>query len=1215
MGRSAKLASFSQATQVAAYWACYAEAQERELRDRRDWGEPALSRGVLKAAASLVSALAGVAQVERLAVPSTDLEVWGTLAGQLGQCRMSIITLPFIDDVSKAPIQAYLEEAARETICLCILPRPTLGLSSKLDEFGAGVSSILSLCPADIDALARSEWDLTELIQFKMYRRFVQKRPDSETQYDPTLLGNLRKAQSPSAHPVLPSLENALSELQEDPRKWVVHPAADQVAATLKTGRSCLLTGLSSSGKSFTALQAGYQLRMSGHDVLYLNTSAMRGVPFGVMRQIVMAESTDRSRVVILDDLQSSPNWSRYLLAALTAVSNSLRSGSLSLLAISWPGFAPEAVTLMGDCLPINIASFQVASLLTASYGSGLDQASREKLLSRCGNDLLLLRRSLERGSSSGTIPTLDELASDLWEVRTRNLHSLSNEALRATLVASSLGRLDIAIPQAFLTFEARVSDAHIDKFTNEGLLRRVGSTLTMGHRSLSTLVSDWLSKRGEWKALTSAGGPKNVAALVLDYLRSLDASSTVEAIRALQVKVGFRGDSHVSRRAKALAEVWRTLNALLERVDYQQRLDPTWGHSASSAMFAIQSLMEVGNRESAYASIQFLRSLWKISTDGALEFDLSRLTSQKDFVLIRESMAKDDEESASKLERGFQDANSIDFVRFHTTWLAGVVLCAEAAHNPNPESLAPLLKSIESMQLPSGAFYPERVPWVTARVMIGLAAAGRTAQHSSILAACSRWLLETARKGDSIGGSIWRSGTGAWNSTLETTAMVLDALALSGLDTLPEVAAEARNYLFSLRSTWTLPGGALDGAYAIQAYLLTGGAWEDVASELQQLSRIAEASSFWQGAVTSAETSLRQSCSSAQIAFHLVKIAWQAIRTNLPALLEALDIPDYGASDPVAAVATPRRIVAEPAQVDAQVDAHEVRFQECLQAVRRLPSLSLTRTQVVGDYCRFPDKVRSELKLWVDRLTTPLKAKSFVRENFLIWANPGSGKSYLLQETGRSLEEGASFREVNCAKVSKVELMAIIKELRETKKPMLVLVDEVDAQGPAGWLYEELFPCLDLNTQPELSIVFALVGSTSSGVSGLARQIQSCWKGKDLIDRVPVDHKFEIPPMTLEDRGLIFAKQIVKARQDQRHPLSEIERLALYYVLCEDSLGSPRQLRDLAVSAASRMGSEAEVLRYDDLFHRSDRKNQRFWAAHWAAAEELANEAVAIEK
>ena len=176
------------------------------------------------------------------------------------------------------------------------------------------------------------------------------------------------------------------------------------------------------------------------------------------------------------------------------------------------------------------------------------------------------------------------------------------------------------------------------------------------------------------------------------------------------------------------------------------------------------------------------MRSNWSIKNDVLL-IALNGFSTQSDFEQILKSMKIEDSICPEYItENGVTTAEEIDIEKFHATWLSGIILGIESFFD-HKENITNLINYIEGTQLPSGAFYPERVPWSTARVLLGLSACGKTLDNSHSVKEAVNWLLRDRKdQGGCING-IWESGTGTWNSTLEVTSMVLLALNSVGFD------------------------------------------------------------------------------------------------------------------------------------------------------------------------------------------------------------------------------------------------------------------------------------------------------------------------------------------------------------------------------------------------------------------------------------------------
>lgn len=143
--------------------------------------------------------------------------------------------------------------------------------------------------------------------------------------------------------------------------------------------------------------------------------------------------------------------------------------------------------------------------------------------------------------------------------------------------------------------------------------------------------------------------------------------------------------------------------------------------------------------------------------------------------------------------------------------------------------------------------FYPARVPWVTARMLLALQMAvknncikGLTAYHSNIVDLKRDMLayLEECSIPVKIDGEnyrIWASGTGKWNSVLETTIMT--TIAISECDRDNAIVKEGLKYINS-RGAKLFDKAIADGIWAFETkindYLNPGNVLENV-SELRK--------------------------------------------------------------------------------------------------------------------------------------------------------------------------------------------------------------------------------------------------------------------------------------------------------------------------------------------------------------------------------------------
>jgi chromosomal replication initiation ATPase DnaA len=229
------------------------------------------------------------------------------------------------------------------------------------------------------------------------------------------------------------------------------------------------------------------------------------------------------------------------------------------------------------------------------------------------------------------------------------------------------------------------------------------------------------------------------------------------------------------------------------------------------------------------------------------------------------------------------------------------------------------------------------------------------------------------------------------------------------------------------------------------------------------------------------------------------------------------------------------------------------------------------------------------------------LERKNRQRENYLIWAPPGSGKTSFVTEIANVM--GVNFAKeqffpLNLSELPQDRMVTALKEIEQkATRPLLCMIDEIDSRSSEVWPYEEIFSCLDWNTREDHHIVFVLAGSGGKGLNGMIGAMRARPRGADLIDRIPEARRFEIPVSDDEDRLVIFAKQALLAAAARNQELHEIERLAMYYVLKSELLSTPRQLTEFAKAAVARMELADNRLLYDHLFRLGDRQRMEFWS------------------
>jgi pimeloyl-ACP methyl ester carboxylesterase len=340
---------------------------------------------------------------------------------------------------------------------------------------------------------------------------------------------------------------------------------------------------------------------------------------------------------------------------------------------------------------------------------------------------------------------------------------------------------------------------------------------------------------------------------------------------------------------------------------------------------------------------------------------------------------------------------------------------------------------------------------------------------------------------------------------------------------------------------------------------------------------------------------------------------------------LEGRDhIPWYGDSDSVLhAIA---EFLGDPVTVgqavksgqaaapDLTVAVNDPVAREARSFIGAMDWVVLSRYRVIGDYTRYEETVRNTLKDVRHKIAAGFDRPRRKRENYLVRAAPGSGKTYFVQQVAASLSQTIHYQECNLAKCSRKEFLSGLAQLDAENKPCLCLIDEVDAKPDEAWPYGVLLPYLDASADRGAQFVFVLAGSSGSSLVEMKKQIASRPKGADLLTRIPAGNEYEIMPMNLGDRVLVVLSQFRQAGREVGREVQAVEKLGLYYIALNSRLANARQLRELAVRAIDRLPTGEDRIKYDHLFGAGDPENKAFWMQSLPAAADLANRFVTLE-
>jgi phosphoserine phosphatase len=261
------------------------------------------------------------------------------------------------------------------------------------------------------------------------------------------------------------------------------------------------------------------------------------------------------------------------------------------------------------------------------------------------------------------------------------------------------------------------------------------------------------------------------------------------------------------------------------------------------------------------------------------------------------------------------------------------------------------------------------------------------------------------------------------------------------------------------------------------------------------------------------------------------------------------------------------------------------------------IKSLTMQDYVVIGDYTRHSEEDRSFLVGLADKIRRPLITKSTTRENFLLFAPPGSGKTFFISELAREfkMSKDLEYVEIDVSRDDESACKDKLRTVENSNKPCLCLIDEIDGRKSEDWPYDLFYKKLDLNERQAGLWVFVLVGSSGGSVESLGAIIKARIKGGDLVDRIlqSNQHCSFIPPMKPADAIVVFAKKVLEASASAipQKDIREIGRSAAFFALM--TCKTPRQIKMLSDQAVRRVPIGHTQLLFDHLFEAADKSSK----------------------
>lgn len=676
-----------------------------------------------------------------------------------------------------------------------------------------------------------------------------------------------------------------------------------------KECKSLIISGRSSSGKTVAALQASVAVEKIGSRIIWLDMTSGNASNYNVVCSLLKCYGTSQRVIVVFDNAQAKPAEAAHYIGLINVLLDRF-AVDFCVTVICWNQsvmLMQKILTQVLKCKPrqVNCNGYNQVNELIGLSGY---EHFAEKILKDCREDVLVASSILQYLEKSGGVyPTHEQLSKSVYDNYVKDV-KLSSDGIRCLYTISALGEFEIHVRKKYIE---KISKSGIDDLLSDKIVRLYYDEnndvyVYLGHRSMSYIIADYLRKNHD--ADCGADSPEIIT---VNYLKMNGPKLLHSMLERL--------DSEVLDNDNLFIKLWQAFSNVRNYLYAEVANDAEWDDNMASMIFSAEALSDIGDFDSRSLDLWrkqagYIRSRWRPNADhngieyiGGREFTVNNKTYNTtseiiDFTEnIRQTMTLDEDVNSYPTA---QLAINTDFYRFRDNWLLGLLLGFEgkARDEIGIENSEAYVDCARKMQLNSGAFYPERVSWVTARVIMGLSQCGYDYRNSSIVKRACDWLL--SRFSDKISTTVWQngqsfelefscggwsSGTGSWNSDIQITLMNLCALFGANCTKFDDRIRGTINYIKfnAIRLAQTLPN-PLDIIWVVSVMSYIN---EDLISLDSAINKLSdETLAIWDDAHKNAYEKQKESSNVPFAAKELLNIMWSLVRNNIKNLLSGLE-------------------------------------------------------------------------------------------------------------------------------------------------------------------------------------------------------------------------------------------------------------------------------------------------------------------------------------
>lgn len=551
---------------------------------------------------------------------------------------------------------------------------------------------------------------------------------------------------------------------------------------------------------------------------------------------------------ILIDDLQCDVEFARVILPFICMNKESIKARNLHVFLTSWSSLI-RTEEFFSYSKQLHMIETKPQKFINMMKSKIKDQT----ILSICGDNLALISAVLKLKKNN----LEHEYNISMHELFGCFVQTSDEQQLKIIHILAVLGTYEFETPVLFVN---NFGTVQLDKLTTAKV---VDGSIFLAHRTVSNFIARYIESEKRFSLYERKE-------IIKKYINYIDNRKKWKALIHL---IGEDKQTDIL----SISPLWNLMYEFQNNLKKQTQIDPSWDNTPSSMYFVISTAKMLGVVDEYKNVIDELCSNFFLS-EGNIKIRYDTLKTTNDFINIRERMIAED---AVRYNYEYEPGVSIDREEIHRNWLYGLLIGLKniLVDYGYRDIINQVEDELIKSQDKSGYWYPKRVPWVTARILIGLAEAGYTIQDKCIQSGIE-YLTSIVRD------CRWEAHTGGWNNVFETSSLCLEAFIKCGVDCDKDLPPGITDYLLNSSQTWMSKDYEIDGTTTACALLKILGIQSPLLHYINEL-----ASRNIHNIIDMTyqlDYSNTQSCKTTQIAYYVIELCWYILERDMSSLLDS---------------------------------------------------------------------------------------------------------------------------------------------------------------------------------------------------------------------------------------------------------------------------------------------------------------------------------------